>query len=294
MLTHRGFSAWVASNGKLLPEYLIAVDEQSHRVSCWIPGVEGHVRSALKSQVARSWIRSIDFRHLLAGSWRKGGLLCIHYTWWVRCTGEISLRTGDHFTRRRTGIQVDRAAVHVSKSTGKWYVPGLFLFLGVILISILSNWISSSSWQGSRYDYLENKTYSKSLQSTIKCHPTLTSRSRQASSRRSLYWVRTYLNLVHGVVGLTDMCLDSGKKWPRSNNMSQRGRWFLMIKTALELPNQGHTFLLFLDIAHQVFLASICRSDTRFNRLYRFFGSSRDFYWQAICSQANSLHPSNI
>jgi len=42
MLTHRGFSAWVVSNGQALPEYLVAVDEQSHRVSCWIPGAEGH------------------------------------------------------------------------------------------------------------------------------------------------------------------------------------------------------------------------------------------------------------
>jgi len=42
MLTHSGFSAWVVSNGKVLPEYLVAVDEQSHRVSCWIPGTEGH------------------------------------------------------------------------------------------------------------------------------------------------------------------------------------------------------------------------------------------------------------
>jgi len=42
MLTHRGFSAWVVSNGKVLPEHLVAVDDQCHRVSCWIPGTEGH------------------------------------------------------------------------------------------------------------------------------------------------------------------------------------------------------------------------------------------------------------
>ncbi|KAF8911987.1 hypothetical protein CPB84DRAFT_1722392 [Gymnopilus junonius] len=41
MLKHRGFSAWVMSNGKALPEYLVAVDEEAHRVSCWIPGKEG-------------------------------------------------------------------------------------------------------------------------------------------------------------------------------------------------------------------------------------------------------------
>jgi hypothetical protein len=46
MLTHRGFSAWVVSNGKVLPEHLVAVDEQSHRVLCWISGTEGHVHSS--------------------------------------------------------------------------------------------------------------------------------------------------------------------------------------------------------------------------------------------------------
>ena len=33
MLTHRGFSAWMVSNG-VLAEHLVAVDERSHRVSC--------------------------------------------------------------------------------------------------------------------------------------------------------------------------------------------------------------------------------------------------------------------
>ncbi|KAF8798159.1 hypothetical protein BYT27DRAFT_7203868 [Phlegmacium glaucopus] len=42
MVTHRGFTAWISSNGEPLPEYLIAVDERSHCVSCWIPGTEGH------------------------------------------------------------------------------------------------------------------------------------------------------------------------------------------------------------------------------------------------------------
>jgi len=41
MLKHRGFSAWIESNGKTLPEYLVAVDESANRVSCWIPGTEG-------------------------------------------------------------------------------------------------------------------------------------------------------------------------------------------------------------------------------------------------------------
>jgi len=41
MLTHLGFSAWIVSDGKPLPEYLVAVDEKAHRVSCWIPSEEG-------------------------------------------------------------------------------------------------------------------------------------------------------------------------------------------------------------------------------------------------------------
>ncbi|PPQ64683.1 hypothetical protein CVT26_002773 [Gymnopilus dilepis] len=43
MLKHRGFSAWIMSNGQQLPEHLVAVDEEAHRVSCWIPGKEGQI-----------------------------------------------------------------------------------------------------------------------------------------------------------------------------------------------------------------------------------------------------------
>ncbi|KAF9052904.1 hypothetical protein BJ165DRAFT_1443819 [Panaeolus papilionaceus] len=41
MLTHRGFSAWIVSEGCTVPEYLVAVDEPTHRVSCWIPATVG-------------------------------------------------------------------------------------------------------------------------------------------------------------------------------------------------------------------------------------------------------------
>ncbi|KAH6918414.1 hypothetical protein BKA70DRAFT_1416413 [Coprinopsis sp. MPI-PUGE-AT-0042] len=41
MLTHRGFSAWIAVDDQPLPEYLTAVDEAANRVSCWVPGEEG-------------------------------------------------------------------------------------------------------------------------------------------------------------------------------------------------------------------------------------------------------------
>jgi hypothetical protein len=44
MLTHRGFSAWIVVDGNPLPEYLITVDENAHKVSCWIPSEEGKVR----------------------------------------------------------------------------------------------------------------------------------------------------------------------------------------------------------------------------------------------------------
>jgi type VI protein secretion system component VasK len=44
MLTYRGFSAWIMVDGKPLPEYLVAVDNKTHRISCWIPSEEGQVR----------------------------------------------------------------------------------------------------------------------------------------------------------------------------------------------------------------------------------------------------------
>ena len=43
MLTHRGFSAWIVSNGAPIDEYLVTVDEKNHCVSCWVPGDEGRV-----------------------------------------------------------------------------------------------------------------------------------------------------------------------------------------------------------------------------------------------------------
>ena len=83
MLTHRGFSAWVVSNGQVLPEYLVAVDEQSHRVSCWIPGAEGHVRSSLHPQVASSWIliqwsrHSMSIGKIMGETWTPVDSLCL-------------------------------------------------------------------------------------------------------------------------------------------------------------------------------------------------------------------------
>ncbi|KAI0688634.1 hypothetical protein BC835DRAFT_1419015 [Cytidiella melzeri] len=37
MLTHRGFSAWIVSEGKELREFEVVVDSTSNKVSCWIP-----------------------------------------------------------------------------------------------------------------------------------------------------------------------------------------------------------------------------------------------------------------
>ncbi|KAF8623539.1 hypothetical protein AX15_006315 [Amanita polypyramis BW_CC] len=41
MLMHREFSAWIVVDGKELPEYLVALDIEANRISCWIPGEEG-------------------------------------------------------------------------------------------------------------------------------------------------------------------------------------------------------------------------------------------------------------
>jgi len=41
MLTYRGFSAWIVVDGKPVPEYLVAEDTKTSRVSCWIPSEAG-------------------------------------------------------------------------------------------------------------------------------------------------------------------------------------------------------------------------------------------------------------
>lgn len=44
MLTHRGFSACIISEGKPIPEYLAAVvGENPKTISCWIPSEVGKV-----------------------------------------------------------------------------------------------------------------------------------------------------------------------------------------------------------------------------------------------------------
>ncbi|KAA1469445.1 hypothetical protein DENSPDRAFT_604044 [Dentipellis sp. KUC8613] len=41
MLNHRGFDAWITSDGTELPEYEVAVDEEKHKVTCWIASEQG-------------------------------------------------------------------------------------------------------------------------------------------------------------------------------------------------------------------------------------------------------------
>jgi hypothetical protein len=43
MLAHRGFSAWLVSDGGVIQEHLVAVDKENHRVSAWVSGQPGQV-----------------------------------------------------------------------------------------------------------------------------------------------------------------------------------------------------------------------------------------------------------
>ena len=43
---HRGFSAWIISDGQVLKEHLVAIDADSNCVQCWIPSEAGKVRSS--------------------------------------------------------------------------------------------------------------------------------------------------------------------------------------------------------------------------------------------------------
>ena len=44
MITHRGFSAWISSEGQSLRSYEPTLDSRENKVSCWIPSSEGKVR----------------------------------------------------------------------------------------------------------------------------------------------------------------------------------------------------------------------------------------------------------
>ncbi|KZT26516.1 hypothetical protein NEOLEDRAFT_1062733 [Neolentinus lepideus HHB14362 ss-1] len=41
VVSHRGFSAWISCEGRMLPEFEVAVDSKTHRVTSWIPSFEG-------------------------------------------------------------------------------------------------------------------------------------------------------------------------------------------------------------------------------------------------------------
>lgn len=95
MLTHRGFSAWIVANGEILPEYLVAVDEVAHRVSCWIPGEAGQVRYILTNLEQKPAVTALsypDFRCLLAGSWEPGRYLRLHHARWYFGSRTILVR----------------------------------------------------------------------------------------------------------------------------------------------------------------------------------------------------------
>ena len=50
MITHRNFPAWIVSGGNLLPKYLVAADESTNEVSCWIPSNGGKVSCHRRTQ----------------------------------------------------------------------------------------------------------------------------------------------------------------------------------------------------------------------------------------------------
>lgn len=80
MLAHRGFSAWITVDDEALPEYLVAVDDEDHRVSCWIPGEEGKVRRAVETP--HRWnihlsdvltrLRVVEIYGMVDRPWRPG------------------------------------------------------------------------------------------------------------------------------------------------------------------------------------------------------------------------------
>lgn len=79
MLTHRGFSAWIVVDGKPLPEYLVAVDQNQHRVSCWVPSEEGKVCSQLSTEYELVLILLSEIHRCVPGPWRKCGHLLIYH-----------------------------------------------------------------------------------------------------------------------------------------------------------------------------------------------------------------------
>ena len=72
------------------------------------------------------------------------------------------------------------------------------------------------------------------------------------------------------MVALTDICLDSGKKYKPSSNIARSVRCFHMTKTFPELPNQAHTFPLSSDISLQVFLVGSHSPNTGINHFADF------------------------
>lgn len=73
MPSHRGFSAWIVSDGQVLKEHLVAIDANSNRVQCWIPSEAGKVRNILLTELPPKYslmLMFVDVRGVLARSWQ--------------------------------------------------------------------------------------------------------------------------------------------------------------------------------------------------------------------------------
>lgn len=51
MLDHRGFSAYITTNGLELVEFEPRINQQTHTVTCWIAGPVGQVRRTVVAEM---------------------------------------------------------------------------------------------------------------------------------------------------------------------------------------------------------------------------------------------------
>ncbi|KAF5330474.1 hypothetical protein D9619_005912 [Psilocybe cf. subviscida] len=61
MLTHRGFSAWIHSEGAPVPEYLVSMPDAKNCVNCWIPGKPGSKFTVFWQDETNSGIASCSY-----------------------------------------------------------------------------------------------------------------------------------------------------------------------------------------------------------------------------------------
>lgn len=67
MTTHRGFSAWITSEGHPLHEYSVAVDKNTNKASCWIPSDAGKVGYCWRTSEQRSDHNATEILRALEG-----------------------------------------------------------------------------------------------------------------------------------------------------------------------------------------------------------------------------------